>query len=383
MARLTRLVLNFPGFEATDATHQIERLTAGAEKTANVWNFGVERQSLDVEQTDHKAVANFRSNGQTWQTDTRYVQFSWSDIVAKYESVPYPLNLARHIPEYFKFFLDGTVAKYLRVSGRYFGFTIYPLVFMLFCAAASFGIALAVFDSWFIALITALIDLLVLTKFPGDKLYVNLSINDWAFARDLALQRNPEIEARFDLFAEHLITEISETKADEIVIVGHSFGSIWAVEALNRALNKKPELITKKRLTFLALGSSLMKIGLVKRAEFIRQSTKNILAKTGLTWHEIQTKTDFISFYKSDPFEPMGITENAAQVFVHRVNFKHALSKQRYRKMKKSMYLAHRQYILYCDQRVHHDFQLRVFGPFFADALARDAELAIQSELVS
>ena len=100
-------------------------------------------------------------------------------------------------------------------------------------------------------------------------------------------------------------------------------------------------------------------------------------------WHDIQTKTDFISFYKTNPFEPMKIVETVSEVVVSRVNFKHALSSERHAKMKKSMYLAHRQYILYCDKRVHHDFQLRVFGPFFADDLARDAYLFENNDFIT
>ncbi len=377
-----RLVLNFPGFEATTAVHQIERLTAGAGKTAALWGFEVDRDALDDAPQEHKTVAGFVANGSGWTTRTRYVQFSWSDIIERYEAVPYPKGLFRHFPSYMAFFLDGTVAKYLGVSGRYFGFTIYPLLYLLVCLAISLGVLLAVGINWLMALPVTLVAVLVLIKFPGDRLYVNLSINDWAFARDLALQKNSDIEERFTRFSEHIVEEINASKFEEIVIVGHSFGSVWAVEALARALEKHPDLLSGKRVTFLALGSSLMKIALVAQAQFLRQSVESVLGVANLTWHEIQTKTDFISFYKSDPFVPMGINDQQAEVLVHRVNFKHALSKQRHRKMMKSMYLAHRQYILYCDKRVHHDFQMRVFGPFFADELARDAKLTIHSELV-
>ncbi|MEM7069869.1 MAG: hypothetical protein AAF478_13405, partial [Pseudomonadota bacterium] len=179
------------------------------------------------------------------------------------------------------------------------------------------------------------------------------------------------------------IWEVSNNNNNEILIVGHSFGSVWATTAMAIALEKKPDLFENKRVTFLALGSSLLKIGLVENAQFLRDATGKVIALKNLTWHEIQTKTDFISFYKSDPFNPMKIDRPACETIIHRVNFKHALSKARHKKMKKSMYLAHRQYILYCDHQVHHDFQLRVFGPFFADELASDITLALESPLVS
>ena len=159
MAKLSRLVLNFPGFEATNAAHQIERLTAGSQKTATVWNFQTDRKSLDEQAGEHKAVAEFSNSGKGWKTHTRYVQFEWSDIVDHYEAVPYPFNLVRHLPDYLRFFLDGTVWKYFAASGRYFGFTVYPIIYMIACFILPLLICMAFGMHWLASLIIALIAL--------------------------------------------------------------------------------------------------------------------------------------------------------------------------------------------------------------------------------
>lgn len=382
---INRLVLNFPGFETTGSVHQIERLTAGSIKTAGLWNFEVERSNIEENPEEHKTDTRFSSAGNGWTATTRYVHFSWADIISEYEDKPYPKSLLVHFPKYLTFFLDGSVLKYSKASRRYWGFTIYPLLLMIvFGLVSYFGMASllsGVSSIWII--LASLTVFLLLCKWPGDRFYVNLSINDWAFARDMCNSENPKIDKRYELFANQIIEEVSQSKPDEILIVGHSFGSVWAVTALAMALEKEPNLFLSKRVTFLALGSSLLKIGLVRRAQFFRDAVAKVLSQKDLVWHDIQTKTDFISFYKSDPFKPMGIAETASEVIVHRVNFKHALTKSRHKKMMKSMYLAHRQYILYCDNRVHHDFQLRVIGPFFADELARNINLTVDSAFVS
>ncbi|MEO0328650.1 MAG: hypothetical protein AAF217_08640 [Pseudomonadota bacterium] len=387
MNTIKRLVLNFPGFETTGAVHQIDRLTAGGHKTAELWGFELDRGKIEEKPNSHKWITQFNAKGEEWETETRYVHFSWADIIAKYEETPYPQNLIFNFPKYFAFFLDGTVRKYAKASRRYWGFTIYPILLMLLYAAVSWFAVwslLSDFDlHWLFKALPALGLFLVFCKWPGDRFYINLSINDWAFARDMCNGKNEDVSKRYIQFAETLIDEIRKRKPDEIVIVGHSFGSVWAVASLAIALEKNPRLLKNKRVTFLALGSSLLKIGLCKRAKFFHAAVHQVLGVENLVWHEIQTKTDFISFYKSDPFEPMKIVETPCEVITHRVNFKKALSTERHKKMLKSMYLAHRQYILYCDQRVHHDFQLRVFGPFFADAMARDPELAFKSELIT
>ena len=384
--KLNRLVLNFPGFETTTAVHQIERLTAGGLKTAKLWDFDLKPEEISENPDAHKTVTHFSSSGNDWQSVTRYVHFSWGDIIARYENVPYPQSLISHLPAYLAFFLDGTIRKYRKARIRYWAFTLYPLLLMILFAIVAWYVSSSIAEltggGAFVKVPGTIGLFLLLCKFPGDKLYVNLSVNDWAFARDMSYSINPAIDERYELFAKEITHEIETQNPDEILIVGHSFGSVWAVMALHLAVASKPDLLNGKRVTFLAMGSSLLKIALVKKAQFLKLATAHVLSLPGLVWHEIQTKTDFVSFYKSDPFAPMEVEPTGADVIVHRVNFKNALSKERHRKMKKSMYLAHRQYILYCDKRVHHDYQLRVFGPFFADDLARDQKHAFNSPLI-
>ena len=386
LPQIDRLVLNFPGFETTSAVHQLERLSAGGAKTAELWGFELDPGKIPSKDQHHKSVVSFHSQAEKWTAKTRFVHFSWTDIIQKYEDMPYPQSFFANFPKYLSFFLDGSVRKYAKASKRYWGFTIYPMLLMIaFGVFSYFLMNLLMRDlglHWVFTAAAAFGLFLVLCRFPGDRFYLNLSVNDWGFARDLANRSNPEIIKRFDMFSDHLIKEIGGSKHDEIVIVGHSFGSVWAVAALAIALEKKPKLLKGKRITFLALGSSLLKIALVRRAKYFDQFVKQVLGQENLLWHEIQTKTDFISFYKTEPFAPMKIVQTACKVIVHRVNFKYALSKKRHAKMKKSMYLAHRQYILYADHRVHHDFQLRCFGPFFADELARNPDMIVESKLI-
>ncbi|MEM9279384.1 MAG: hypothetical protein AAGA76_12485, partial [Pseudomonadota bacterium] len=189
MPHINRLVLNFPGFETTTAVHQIERLTAGGMKTADLWNFELSAGKTDENGQSHKTVTNFDSSGEGWTANTRYVQFSWSDIIGRYENTPYPQSLFFHFPKYLSFILDGSVRKYAKASRRYWGFTIYPMLLMILFSVLSGGLMywlLSGFDlHWILIAIPAFVLFLVLCKYPGDRFYINLSVNDWAFARDM------------------------------------------------------------------------------------------------------------------------------------------------------------------------------------------------------
>ena len=228
---------------------------------------------------------------------------------------------------------------------------------------------------WGFAVPVAVALFLLFCRFPGDLFYINLSINDWGFARDMCNQSNPDIEKRYEAFANQIIREIEQSDYDEVLLVGHSFGAVWAIAGLAKALAKSPNLLENTNTTFLALGSSLLKIAIVPAAGFLLDHIHKVTSQNNLLWHEIQTKTDFISFYKSDPFDVLKLKNTQCDYEAHRVNFKQALSKTRHRKMLKSMYLAHRQYILYADKQVHFDFQLRCFGPYFSRDLARDTKI--------
>lgn len=371
----TRLVLNFPGFEQTGPIHQLGRIAHSAEKTGEIWAFDYERVSAEEAGEAHHATSLHRANGANWQVETRLIQFSWNDVIREYEKERFPLGLIKNLPKYLAFFFDGTVYRYFKASPRYWGFTIYPLLALILFAAIAGAIAFWLLPLFGLAspLLTVpffLALILLFCRWPGKRWYMSLTIDDWGFARDMVKRDNKAIEARFEEFAETLGEEIAASDHDEILIVGHSFGAVWAVAALAIALEKSPELLKGKPVTFLALGSSILKIALAPDAGFMREYVGRVIAEPDLFWHEIQTKDDLIAFYKADPFEAMGIEHRRAVIRIDRVKYKKAMDKKRYRTMRKSFYRTHRQYILYQDKRVVYDTLLRFFGPLSARQLA-------------
>jgi len=379
----TRLVLNFPGFEGTPALGQLDRLKYGAEKTGRLWGFKFDRQSADAVEGRHHAVSTATAAGPNWHVRTRLIQFSWSDVIASYENEPFPMGFFRNFPKFLAFFVDGTVGRYFSASKRYWAFTIFPLLlialFLIVATLANIFVItplLPVAGNPVVAILIVLALTLLLCRWPGKAFYLLLTINDWGFARDMVNRVNPQIELRFREFADTLTDEIKASRADEIVIAGHSFGSVWAVAALALALEAKPDLLKGRNVVFLALGSSLLKIALAPNAKFMRDWAVAIMAQPSLLWHEIQTKDDIIAFYKADPFETLGIAGHPATLKIDRVKYKEAMERKRYRSMLASPYRTHRQYILYQDKRVPFDFILRLFGPLPARELALDPQAA-------
>jgi len=378
----SRLVLNFPGFEPTAPEHQLDRILGTAQKTGEVWNFTTNRLEVRHEPGRNHAVSEWVTKGANWETKTRIVQFSWSDIISSYEKISHPKGFLTNLPKFLAFFADGTIFRYWRVSQRYFAFTVFPILLVAIFAVVSWfaaswiaGQFLTGSTAFLLSLPLALIFLLILCKWPGNRLYLLLTINDWGFARDMVNRSNPAIEARFTEFGDTLAREIEAGGYDEVIVSGHSFGSLWAIGALAKALDHMPDLLHGRNVIFLAAGSSLLKIALAPNAQYIRDWTAKVIAQDDLFWHEIQYKNDIIAFYKADPFEALGIEDIKAQVRIDRVDYKRAMEKKRFRTIRSSPYRLHRQYILNQDVRVPFDYQLKLFGPLPARDVAMQPEM--------
>lgn len=371
----TRLVLNFPGFEPTDTAHQLGRLNYAAQNTGKIWGFKTTQSEATHNSNKHHSTVTHKTTAPNWQTTTRIVQFRWNDIVHEYEKTSFPLGFLRSSLKYLSFFSDGTILGYFKTSKRYWGFTIFPILLVCIFAICSWVLIGQFIDNIFIQIILSALLTLILCKVLGKATYLLTTVADWHFARDMVERSNTEIENRFTEFSKTIIAELKTKKYDEIIVVGHSFGSLWAIAAIAQALDEQPKLLDNKKITFLALGSSILKIALSPNAQFMRDYWNKVTANKNLFWHEIQTKDDWIAFYKYDPFELPQFNTPLGGYLINKIKFKDGMEKSRYKKMRRSFYTTHRQYILYYDKRVHFDYMLRLFGPFSAKSLALNNEL--------
>ena len=379
----SRLVLYFPGFEAISSKAQLGRLDYSTKKTEPVWNFKRTSQSTEFPDGQKCAVSSSLTNGRDWQVETRFVHFDCSDIISSYLHWPYPSSLVRFLPKFLSFFLDGTNIRYFKTSRRYWSFSIYPLMAILLFITLSW-----VSTGWILSLLSTpnliaqifltLLLTLILCKWPGDKIYLNLSINMSGFIRDIAKGDNAAINNRVDEFTDILLDEIENSDQDEILIVGHCVGVLWLSLALAKILKSQPDIFKSKNVVVFSLASNIPRAGLAPCAQYIRDSLAQTMSCPDLFWHDIQTKDDIISFYKANQFEILGVSDIAAKHITHQVRFKAGMNSDRYKKMRRSFYRTHRQYVLSYDKPVHFDFVLRCFGPFSAKELALNTELAYE-----
>ena len=104
-----------------------------------------------------------------------------------------------------------------------------------------------------------------------------------------------------------MLAATREDEANEVLLTSISLGAVMMSEAIVRALAREPGMCRRnRRLVFLTVGSSVLKIGLHPAARTLREVVARVGGENPLLWVEYQAKVDFINFYKTDPVADLG-----------------------------------------------------------------------------
>jgi hypothetical protein len=124
----------------------------------------------------------------------------------------------------------------------------------------------------------------------------------------------------------------------------------------------------------LTTGSSLLKVALHPAATKLRDAVAAIIANS-LTWIDVQSLTDPINFYGSDPKKALGITAGKGPRIV-RVRFRKQLGKSTYRSIKYNFFRVHRQFVYAAERRTGYSFHAILCGPQPLSEIAAHGGLA-------
>jgi hypothetical protein len=179
--------------------------------------------------------------------------------------------------------------------------------------------------------------------------------------------------------AAELVTAASNSAADEILVIGHSLGAVLAVDLLDRALRLDPTLDRiKTPVTFLSVGSSILKIGLHPKAIRFRTAMERVANSRAIFWGDYQALIDLLNFYKSRPMAEMGLsTENEATVRV--VKISRMLNDDMYQRIRFNFFRVHCQFVSGNDRRTSYDYFMLTCGPISAKSqtLAPDGAVSM------
>jgi hypothetical protein len=356
MRKVRRLVFLFAGFEPHAAEEQRARFAYAAAKTGPLWSSAFDIGPL-MSGPNGCAQFHVSGNGEGWEAQTDVVLCDWSEFLKGLERRNPALRFAEGLWAMASFVFNGTFFRYLRTSWRYGFFFLYPVLLiiaallplLLLTAGAAAGAAGALLGAGLMWLFVRRLHLLVM-------------LDNWTFARRLALERDADILAKAGQFKAVLTAGIAafgaEADEGEVLIAAHSLGACFAVMALGGAL---PEL-RRPAPGLLLAGSSLLKIALHPKAVRLRQSAAAI-AGSQTQWLDVQSLTDVLNFHKADPASVLGLTAKRPPV-LQSIRFRAMLTPQTYRRIKRDWLRVHRQFVLAAERRTAYSFHMMLAGPF-------------------
>lgn len=363
-----RVVLHFPGFEPLDAKAHRDRYARSAAQSGEVWSYGVETGPLG----GGCAAPSFavHASGPNWRTESRVHVFDHNELVMALRSRSTLARLAGGYRSALDVALTGGMVGYFRHAWRFGLFFLFPflLVALGFAALllAAFLPVLFGWPAWNLAWTLPLALLVFFKAFlpAAEKIHTLHQFDDWVLAVALARMGDAAANARLAECLAAMRAAFAE-EADEYLVTSHSMGSSFAVHTLGMLLEKEPHVLAGKRVVFATLGGAVLQCSLLSPAHDLRRRVGTLAACPDIAWLEVQCLTDIINFYRTRVVAAAGFPA-LPQARIQLIRFKHMLSPERYRRIKRDFLRMHRQYVLGPDRRASFDFTLLSAGPIAA-----------------
>lgn len=115
------------------------------------------------------------------------------------------------------------------------------------------------------------------------------------------------MDARIDEFVERIKRDQAQQPCDEVLVIGHSVGSILAVcvaARLSRALPGED----RSNLALLTLGQCIPLLSLMPTATAFREELAQLAAAGDMVWLDMIARADALCFSQANPLDISGIT---------------------------------------------------------------------------
>ena len=269
----------------------------------------------------HEAKEHANGDAIEWTTISTYHFLHWDDIVRKHwlrGDLTVALN---YLHTFWVYLSTGTLSQIARLAWPPFITAIAPLIMLLmvliFGLASISWVSPTVPNAWLIISIRGILVLvfLVFTHKIIQQLNLRYKIfwllRIYYFAAQQAHERVTELAQRLDYFARYIV-EHAEPTTDEILIVGHSIGSIMVTDLIGRILQQHANFCASgmPRLSLMTLGECIPIVSLIPSAKRYRDNLVRIRDCQQLEWIDFTAPTDGICFALTDPLSASGLKQS-------------------------------------------------------------------------
>ncbi len=326
-----------------------------------------------------------------WQTHTNYDFLRFEDFIQRDLAQPIWRTVLQAVWIYWRLVFAGTIARFWRANWRFATFITYPHFLLLLEAAGAVALAYG-FEKGldaigvpnlfsFAAAVAAFVAALgTVLKYTENQTYLLYVLSDTIWTWEFSHRARPEWDQRLDRFAQHLVKTARASKAEEIVIVGHSSGSFLGTEMLARALQLDPDLGRHgPRIVLLTIGGNFPIVGFHAVSQPFREQLRMLAVEPSIDWVDCQSRKDVMNFFPFDPIAGHGIDVGPARrnprIVV--VRFRDIISPEHYNVFRWKFFRVHFQFVMANERPNAYDFFMIVCGPIPLTARMADPDAAL------
>jgi hypothetical protein len=364
-----RHVFYISGFDPRGASFYRRLYLTEAQKQAAVGG-------LSLQIGERKRVNSFSSSWEIESTvedqtvNTTYEFLQWDDIIRAHwgrNEIGIWFDYIKAVCVYTK---RGTVKRTFQASLSPFITFIFPLLILLIFLSLMLSCILVVpqiaatlgitkWLGWGLALVGA-IGVLHVGRVIVNRYSSYWLLRIYTFSVKQGLGKLDDLETRLNQFAEHIMTK-SNSEADEILIVGHSTGSIMATYVLGRILALNPTWLrdSTSSLSLLTLAQCIPIVSMLPEAKSYRDHLVTLNQSESVDWIDFTAPSDGACFAFVDPLTVSDLAQSDPQEPKPKLlspRFARLFSPQVYKKMKRDWYRHHFQYIMSSERADEYDY---------------------------
>lgn len=325
------------------------------------------------------------TDGDGWQVETRYLFLRWEDIIRQDFARPVWWKILHMYLTMGAALANGVVWRILKAHWRFGLFILFPLVLMTvwvllgavfgtLCMQLVASLGAPALVARIVGVVTGLGVFASMLWLTEPQTYLLYLCDDVVSTRQFAYRQRPDWEARMEAFAGEVVDAVHGSKADEVVIVGHSSGSFLAVDVLDRALARDPQLGSHgPRVRLLTIGANLPIVGFNRQAQWFRDRLRRLALAPDIDWVDYQSRHDIMNFWPFDPVAGHGIVLEADErrnPTVIAISFRDLWKPGNFGRRRWRFFQAHFQFLLANERRgAAYDYYLICCGPL--DLLSR------------
>ena len=369
-----RMVFYFSGFDPRGASHY-HKIYTEESKAQCVLN------GLDLEVGKRRRVHRL---AHAWKifcrqtgTETDYQFLRWDDLIRK----NWPRNewqlLMAAIPSYWAFFKANWIWRLFKVSRTSALTAAYPvicfgvvLLLSLMLAVVVFILPLVLGFYWWLGVLPCFAVMaagIKVGRWLDDYMHSYWQLRTHCAMQKWAYGNIEELDRRIDEFAEYITSQIESSDADEVLIVGHSAGTILGVPLAVKVQNLLAHSgADGPELAFVSLANCLPLVSFLPDASMLREDLEHLAGSPYIKWYDFSARRDGACVSEGDLVTMAGVSrELGAPVWPRRipVSLVKMFSPDTYKAVKKDLFRVHFQYIMAAEQLTDYDYFAITAGP--------------------